>query len=125
MNHFTSGGYPNPDPYYISPEEEQRVIDRENEVKEMRRAEFIGFVQNMRREHGCKEVSDEVISQAFDMIENAFRDWPKVRAAAHPECNPLQHIFWAQGESCMCGAVPWGQPSNTVVCTADEVTGER
>lgn len=82
MNHFTSGGYPNFDPHYISPEEEQRVIEREQQDREMRRAEFIGFVQNMRREHGCKDVSDEVISQAFDMIENAFRDWPKVSAKA-------------------------------------------
>lgn len=28
-------------------------------------------------------------------------------------CRPLMHIFREQGKPCVCGVVPWGQPSNT------------
>jgi hypothetical protein len=34
-------------------------------------------------------------------------------SAEPPTCKPLLHIFSAQGDPCLCGAVPWGKPSNT------------
>lgn len=37
----------------------------------------------------------------------------RLDALTQPNCQPLMHVFWAQGEPCVCGAVQWGQPSNT------------
>lgn len=32
--HFTVGGYPNPDPHYISPEEENAILDAERAAEQ-------------------------------------------------------------------------------------------
>jgi hypothetical protein len=44
-------------------------------------------------------------------------------SAEPPTCKPLLHIFSAQGDPCLCGAVPWGKPSNTPVYDIDVEKG--
>lgn len=50
----------------------------------------------------------------LDALAQSFQDCVEGREALMV-CEPLAHIFMAQGEPCKCGAVKWGQPSNTPV----------
>lgn len=42
-----------------------------------------------------------------------------------PRCQPLLHVFSEPGQPCLCGAVRWGQPSNTPVPEPGPFTVEK
>lgn len=63
-----------------------------------------------------------------DMPRETPRDWlceetreflEEFDGTPEPRCQLLLHVFTEPGQHCLCGAVPWGQPSNTVVDVRD------
>lgn len=60
------------------------------------------------------------VSMGYDGVEPALLSLQAMTKGPRPieddlECMPLLHVFCAQGEPCKCGALQWGQPSNTPI----------